>query len=142
MKKVIANKLYDTDSAKLIGSWSEGTDNTFMEESIFRKKTGEYFLYGNGGSDTKYGVHVGKLLGPGEEIIPLSDEKARKLAKDHLWEVYHKVFGVADGKSKALTIYLESSMCELLKQKAEKLGISKSEYVSKLLEKELKMEEK
>ena len=52
MKKIINGKLYDTETAKLIGRSYHGEgprDFRHYSEELYRKRTGEYFLYGEGG---------------------------------------------------------------------------------------------
>ena len=46
MKKIINGKRYDTSTAILIGSarYSHG-DLEYLTEELYRKKTGEFFLY-------------------------------------------------------------------------------------------------
>lgn len=52
MKKIINGKKYDTDTAKEVGYSNNGllsTDIDYIEETLYQKKTGEFFLYGEGG---------------------------------------------------------------------------------------------
>ena len=47
MKKIINGRLYNTDTAKLIGSWSNGlssSDFHYCTEDIYQKQNGEYFF--------------------------------------------------------------------------------------------------
>ena len=56
MKKIINGRKYDTETAKEIGYWSNGypcSDFNHCEETLYLKKTGEYFLYGEGGALTE-----------------------------------------------------------------------------------------
>ena len=45
MKKIINGKTYNTETAKEISEWSEGVyrDFTYIGETLYRKRTGEYF---------------------------------------------------------------------------------------------------
>ena len=48
MKKIINGKIYDTDTAKEIDSISHGDgprDFRYYHEVLYRKRTGEYFLF-------------------------------------------------------------------------------------------------
>ena len=57
MKKIINGRLYDTDTAILIGYWDNGYgagDFHKCYEELYRKKNGEFFLYGSGGAMTVY----------------------------------------------------------------------------------------
>ena len=75
MKKVISGRRYDTDTAKKVGeaSYSNCSDFHYWSEELYRKKTGEYFLFGEGGALSKYQQEVGQNEWTGgKEIIPLS----------------------------------------------------------------------
>ena len=56
MKKIICKKEYDTEKATLVRKKSFGTlgDPTGYEESAYLTDDGAYFLYVNGGSNSKY----------------------------------------------------------------------------------------
>lgn len=81
MKKIIDRKLYDTDTAKEIASYSYGYygDFSYIDETLYRKKTGEFFLYGSGGPMTKYSEQrSSNEWGSGEAIIPLDIDEAKE----------------------------------------------------------------
>lgn len=87
MKKIINKKLYDTETAKMIASWSNGlgkSDFRGYEENLFLKKTGEFFLYGEGGGLSPYAERRGDGWGYGEKITPLTEEEAREWAETHM----------------------------------------------------------
>lgn len=101
MKKIINGKKYDTDTAKLIGSDGNGlaySDFRWMHEELYRKRTGEYFLFGEGGPMTGYAeTSADGWSGSGESIIPLSEEKDRKWAEKHLTaDEYEEAFGAVE----------------------------------------------
>ena len=81
MKKVINGALYDTETAKPLGkdSYSNPRDFHHWKETLYRTKSGKYFLHGKGGAMTKYAVSVGlnEWCG-GEKIIPLDLDSAQK----------------------------------------------------------------
>lgn len=88
MKKIINRKMYNTETATLIGGWSNGysySDFSHCEEDLYKKRTGEFFLHGSGGAMSKYCRSCGQneWCG-GEEIIPLTLEEAMDWAEDHL----------------------------------------------------------
>jgi hypothetical protein len=97
MKKVINGKRYDTDTAKLVGetSYSNRGDFYFWSEELYRKKTGEFFLYGEGGPASKYSQQIAQNeWAGGEQIIPLTLAEAREWAEKYLdADEYEKVFG-------------------------------------------------
>ena len=87
MKKIIKNKVYDTDTAVEIGYWYNGCANNdfnFLEKELFRKKTGEYFLYMRGGAFTECATSDGNMTCGGEKIVPLSVDLAREFAHQYL----------------------------------------------------------
>ena len=62
MRKIINNKVYDTSTAAMIGLSDNGHeyhDLAYSGETLYRKRTGEYFLHGEGGPMTSYAVRTG-----------------------------------------------------------------------------------
>lgn len=52
-KKIINGKMYNTDTTQVIGTWDNGYtrgDFYFEEQTLHKKKTGEYFVYAHGGA--------------------------------------------------------------------------------------------
>jgi len=100
MKKIIGNKKYDTDTAKLIGSISYGypSDLNYWNEELYQKKTGEFFLYGVGGPMSKYAHRIGQNeWSGGEELFPLTPEEAKRWTEEHLTaEEYEEIFGACE----------------------------------------------
>ena len=87
MKKVINGALYDTETAKLLGedSYSNLGDFQYWVETLYRTKSGKYFLHGEGGAMTKYAACVAQNeWSSGEKIIPLDLDSAQKWAQEHL----------------------------------------------------------
>jgi hypothetical protein len=97
MKMIIKGKKYDTETAEFLGSDSHlwPNDLDFWKEELYRKKTGEFFLYGEGGARSKYGKEVSTNSWSGSEtIIPLTEDRARNWAENHLSvEKYEEIFG-------------------------------------------------
>jgi len=56
MKKIICKKEYDTEEARLVEKRNVGDfgDESGYEESLYVTEGGNYFLYVNGGADSKY----------------------------------------------------------------------------------------
>ena len=50
MKKIIEGRVYNTETAKLLGefSYSNRRDFNYFSEKLYRTKSGAYFLYGEG----------------------------------------------------------------------------------------------
>lgn len=88
MNKIIGGKKYDTETAKYLANWANGyahNDPHYVAESLYRKRTGEFFLYGEGGAMTKYAETIAdNLPDEGEQIIPLTDDEAKDWAESHL----------------------------------------------------------
>lgn len=139
MKKIISNKVYDTDKAKFIGcdSYSHPGDFNYWSESLYQKKTGEFFLYGEGGAATKYSVEISNNeWRGGAKIIPMSYDAAKAWTEEHLdADQYIETFGEPeeDDSKERLTITLPSVLITNMKRNAAKAGISLSAYVEKHL---------
>lgn len=69
MKKIICKVEYDTEKSELIAKKTFGNfgDSDGYEESLYVTADGKYFLYTNGGEDSKY---------PKESITRMSKAKA------------------------------------------------------------------
>ena len=98
MKKIIAGKKYDTETAKALGEYWNGfgfNDFAYVSETLYLKRTGEFFLHGVGGASSKYSQRIGNnSYCSGERIIPLSEAEAREWAEEHLeCDEYEKIFG-------------------------------------------------
>lgn len=141
MKKIINGKSYDTDKALQVGIWSNDRsyrDFSHCAETLYRKRTGEYFLYGEGGPQSKYAraVDTNSWRG-GEDIKPLTAEEARRWAEKNLdAEEYEKEFGeVAEDDSRTvLSITMAASLAERLRREAAKAEMSLSSYIESKLQ--------
>lgn len=90
MNKVINERLYDTETAISLSTFKTTTgifhDKEYIE-TLFRKKTEEYFLYTKDGSKALDDLDK-------ERITPLSVENAKKWAEKHLsGKKYIEIFG-------------------------------------------------
>ena len=139
MKKIINGKLYDTTTAQLVGSWDNNMGGTFdhAAESLYRKRTGEFFLHGKGGARSRYATQCGYgSWGSGEAIIPLTWDSARQWAEEHLdADEYQAAFGqIAEDDSRTVvTLSLSVSSLEKAKRAASQKGMSLSAYIESLL---------
>ena len=86
MKKIIDGKRYDTERAEEIVHWSNGcsrSDFGYVEESLYRTKSGNYFVAGCGGSLSNYASPCGTGgYSGGSDIQPLSKDAARVWLED------------------------------------------------------------
>jgi hypothetical protein len=82
MRKVINGKTYNTEAATELGSDDRNElrmdDFCFFQETLYRSRTGNYFLYGIGGARTRFGIRVSDHWVNADEyrIIPLSEDEA------------------------------------------------------------------
>ena len=142
MKKIVNGKVYDTETAALVGEWDNGKldDRLYIcSEDLYRKRTGEFFLRGFGGPGSKYAVSAGNSSwSGGEKIIPLTYEAAQKWAAEHLdGDAYEQIFGAVeeDDSRKMVALYLQKAKIEAYKRAASKAGTSLTAYLEGLLDK-------
>ena len=136
MKKIINGKLYDTETAKACGTWSNAggwRDFNHMEETLYRKRTGEFFLHGSGGPMTKYAKSTGQnSWSGGDRIMPLSYEAARHWAEESLEaEEYAEIFGMPDEDAEPIVIsaQIPAILDAKVRTKAAEQGITVTAFV-------------
>lgn len=101
MRKVIKGKLYDTATATKVAEYENMADVRNFHwfcTTLYRKRTGEYFLHGEGGAMSPYGRSCGQneWCG-GESIRPLTYDDAREWAETYLnADEYEAEFGIPD----------------------------------------------
>jgi len=139
MKKIINKKLYDTETAQNIGADGNGynaNDFNCVCETLYRKRTGEYFLHGEGGARSRYASREGNMWGWGQQIIPLTYDEAQEWAEKHLTaDEYAEAFGMpdeGDDSKTAITITLPTAKAAALRQAAEKAGMSIGAYIDSI----------
>lgn len=97
MKRIINGKLYDTDTAKLLASYHNDfspSDFEYFNEDLYIKKTGEYFLLGEGGPKSYYAEYHGNISMGSKRIIPISEDRAKEWAERNLEaDEYISIFG-------------------------------------------------
>lgn len=140
MKKIINGKVYDTATAREMDVWASSCDVSdfhYYRETLFQKKTGEFFLFGEGGPMSKYAESCGQnKWSGGSRIIPLSYAAAQEWAEEHLdGDDYEKIFGevVEDDTQVTVTFRLPASAVETLRRKAAEQGIGISAYLETLI---------
>lgn len=138
MKKVIRNRVYDTETAQKLAEaedYYQG-DFRYCHEELYLKRTGEYFLYGEGGGMSAYAdKYPGGGLTNGWKIIPLTYEQAREWAEDHMeTDDYQKHFEVEDENE---IFYINAYISAEARKKIDKLrsgGKTIGAVIEKLLE--------
>lgn len=142
MKRIINGKRYDTDTAQFIKTYSSGlsiSDFRYYDESLYLKKTGEFFLYATGNGSSKYAGQYGDLRGPGEKIVPLTLDEARAwVEKIEDPDLYEELFDVEEESNIAFSLLLPENLYKMLDDKAAEDGITKKDIVVKALEEYLK----
>ena len=85
MYRIIAGKRYDTNAADFIASVSVSDQEAANKatESLYKKKTGEYFLHGVGGPLSRWGHSTRQGWTDGESIRPLTVEQAQQWLESH-----------------------------------------------------------
>lgn len=140
MKKIINGKSYDTETAKKVGCWSNNLsyrDFNWVEETLYRKKTGEYFLHGEGGPASRYSVATGtNSWSGGERIMPMTYAEASDWAEKHLdGDEYEAIFGsvVEDDSKRTVAYSLTVGAIEKLRRMSEEQGRSASEILDAMI---------
>lgn len=149
MRKIIDGKLYDTEKAKRVGEpWSPAGfgpgDFGWCEEALYRKRTGEYFLHGEGGPNTRYAEPYGQSgWTGGERIMPLTYDEAREWAEQHMdADAYIAAFGDpgeggdSDGLAQ-MAVRIPESTIAALDRMVSATGRGKAELVAEALQRYL-----
>ena len=141
MKRIIKGKVYDTETAKKLGVYENMQDvrnfNYFKDE-LYRKKTGEFFLFGHGGPASKYSRRVEQnTWSGGEAIIPLDYDDARAWAEEHLdADEYEDIFGAVSEDEEDHTVHfkLPADLDRKLTDMATECKTSKSDLLRQMVE--------
>lgn len=149
MNKVIRGKRYNTESAKLVGTWeaNEPENSDFWEkEELYQKRSGEFFLIGQGGAQTQYArFSMGGESKPGVELRPIEPEEASDWAEEHLTaDEYEALFGpvAEDGSRGRITLTLLNSTIETVRREAQRRKMNFNEYLEKLIAQQMKEDQK
>ena len=140
MVKIINRKKYNTDTAEKVGGWSNGcsmSDFSYVDESLYRKRSGEFFLHGEGGPQSKYAKSLGQnSWGYGEDITPLSLAEAMEWAEKHLEaEEYEEIFGRVDddGETESVHYVLPPAAAEKVRKAAQERNCDESRIILDLI---------
>ena len=118
MKTVIKNRLYDTDTAKIVGRHTP-PDEIFTE-ALYRKQNGEYFLHREF-PDRK------------DKIIPLSYDEAKIWGEMSLCGLdYNKAF-LGTVQSSVVKVTLSAEARKLLENEQSKSGKTYNEIIDGLI---------
>ena len=138
MQKIIKGKKYDTKTAKEVCGYSNSLaweDFNRLNETLYYKRTGEFFLYGTGGAKSKYAVPDGNGWGAGEAIIPLSETEAKAFVEEYGdSQTYEKYFGtLSENDTICTNIKFSAATYKKLQTLALKENKSKSQIISELI---------
>lgn len=149
MNKVIRGKRYNTETAKLVGTWeaNEPENSDFWEkEELYQKRSGEFFLIGQGGAQTQYArFSMGGESKPGIELRPIEPEEASDWAEEHLTaDEYEALFGpvAEDGSRGRITLTLFNSTIDAVRREAQRRKMNFNEYLEKLIAQQMKEDQK
>lgn len=142
MKKVIEGSLYNTETARELGSIEPAgynhNDFTYFKETLYLTKSGKYFLHGQGGGNSRYGEWVGNTGGWGEQIRPYSLREAKDWAEDNLdGDNYIEIFGNPEENDET-KVTLNLSVSSEFKNKMNQLKQATGKSISELIEEEMK----
>lgn len=137
-KKVINGKMYNTETAKEIAYHSNSrTGFEHCEETLYRKKTGEYFLHGSGGPMSKYAEAVDtNSWSGGSDIVPLTIKEAAAWGEKNMSpDDYEAEFGlVPEDDSQELVGYrISVEAAELVRRESRATGRTVSQVVDALI---------
>ena len=135
MKKRIRSKEYNTLTSQKLANYKNHLrrwDSDYYEETLYIKRTGEYFIHGWGGTRSKYMSC--------EAIKSLTLKKAKEWAKKHLdVDNYESIFenvneetGINESRQ-LFSLHLPVVMLEELRARKEKTGINLSSLIIKSL---------
>lgn len=139
MKKIISGRKYDTDTARLVAEWESGYPGDFQHftETLYKKRTGEYFIHGVGGPASKYARSAGlNSWSGGSAIIPQDYESAREWSEAHLDpDEYEAEFGeVTEGES-IIYARVPAAAKAKLERYCQQTGQTKGDVIAELIDK-------
>ena len=99
MKKIINGKMYNTETAKILAedcASCAANDFNYWWEGLYKKRTGEYFIQGEGGPMSKYAQSMGNdSWGWGYGIKPITTDHAKSWCEKHCSaDEYETIFGI------------------------------------------------
>lgn len=144
MKKIIGGRRYDTATAKLVGEYETGYigDFDWVNEKLYQKATGEFFLAGKGGARTRWSTRTIDGYASGDGILPLTLGEAREWAEEHLpVDEVEKLFQIPlkkESGKKIQSFSLSPAAIAGLKRLAQTCQTSRSDIIEQLVSKALK----
>lgn len=130
MLKIIKGRKYNTETAHKVGCTTEKAAYGDVDKTLYRKRTGEYFL----AAVHSYTYEDGNP----DYIKPLNAGEANEWAQEHLdAATYEAEFGAVleNEESVATTLNLPRSEYDKLKRLALNAGMPVSKYIAKVISK-------
>lgn len=98
MKRIIAGKLYNTDTAEKIVAKTNGESSssfTYYSETLYKTPNGNFFKHIEGGAKTPIAERIEGTLYNAERISLVSEDEARYFAELNNLDIetYEKFFG-------------------------------------------------
>lgn len=144
MKRIIKGKLYDTETALEIGRYDNGAlpdKFDWICETLYCKRTGEFFIHGEGGARTIYASSPRPdTWASGEAIVPLTYDDAREFAQSKLTtSEYEAAFGVPDdglcgGNTECIRVYVPTRAKKLIALECQRTGETIAQVIARLAE--------
>ena len=126
MKKILKNKVYDTETAALIGTFVNGTEEP---RNLYLKKTGEFFLAYAETDDRILSLRLGDDYKK-SDIVPLSYAEGMKIINDFFPSKKKDLFKRKEPKKKyQVSISLDASTHDRIKKEAMKKGVTISQLI-------------
>ena len=144
MKQIINGRKYNTETAKECGVASHGypRDFGYYKETLYCKKNGEYFIFGEGGPASRYAERIDmNSWSGGSKIRPVSYSEAMEWAEENLdADEYEENFGPVseDDSPTVVTITLSADAAAMVRREMEKTGRTQGAIISELIQAALK----
>lgn len=142
MKKVINGKRYDTETAEFIGRWENihnSADLQYECEELYKKKTGEFFIYGAGGPASSFALQTGTNSRSGSsKITPIIENEAKKWVEKYLdGDTYENLFEIEEEDNIAFSLLIPENLYNKLKNESDKTGKTMKDIIVEALESKL-----
>lgn len=137
MNKIINGRRYDTDRAKCIAGWDNGElpgDLGYYSEELYRKRTGEHFLFREGGAMSPVSrTRDGSITG-GWDILPMSLADAKTWGESKLsGDEYEEAFSVDDDEESTVYATISAGAKRRLAAETLRTGKTQAEVIERLL---------
>jgi hypothetical protein len=131
MNRVINGRRYSIKTAEQVAAvYGQG-----WNEELYRKQTGEYFLYCAGDSRSKFAVKDGNKYFPASTITPMTLPEAQEWAANNVGpDKYQEIFGVPDTeKHTTCTFSLSARTISRISSLAATWSCGKSEVIERIV---------